>query len=113
MLSGILRHATASDPAVRIVAEVGTLEMLSAAVANTRPHVMVVGVGEGEAELPKECARLMYAIPHPRTLTISSDGQVTSAWRLRPQGKRMENISPAEMLEVLRELSDPPPELRD
>lgn len=111
MLSEIVRQVAASESGVRVVGEMKTLEGLSEAIARTAPDVVVVGSEEGI--LPKECVRSMYEPPHPRTLVISSDGRITAAYRLRPQGVRMDDISPAGIIEAIRELSLPPPELRD
>jgi DNA-binding NarL/FixJ family response regulator len=111
MLSEILRTAANGDPDLKIVEEMPTLEGIAEAAGRTRPDVLVVGVEDGG--LPRECARAMYERPRASTLAVSPDGQIASAYRLRPYGIAMENASSGEIIAAIRELSLPPPELRD
>lgn len=111
MLGEIIRHAVQSEADLRIVEEKDALDDLSEAVARTRPDVLVVGVDDGI--LPRECARVMYELPFASTLTISQDGRVSSAYRLRPERILVESVSTGGIIEAIRELSLPPPELRE
>lgn len=111
MLSGIIRQAVADEPSLRIVDELAELDQLPDVVSRLRPDVLIVGADGGE--LPVECARSMYTPPHPRTLAISADGRITSAYWLRPQGVRMENVTPAGIVEAIEELSASPLEESD
>jgi DNA-binding NarL/FixJ family response regulator len=111
MLSGIIRQAVEEEPDLRIIAERVTFDGLERAVSATRPHVLVVGAAGGA--LPPACARAMYERPHPGTLSISWDGRVTGAYRLRPDGIALNDLSTSDIVAAIRELTRPIPELED
>ena len=111
MLSGILRVAASREPDLRIVEELGGLEGVSEAIDRTRPNVLIVGTEGGG--LPGECALAMYDLPHTGILAVSLDGAVATAYRLRPQAVSIEDVSTRRIVEAIRDLSRPPPELRD
>lgn len=108
MLSEILRSAAGAEPDLRVMEECQTLDGLAEAMERTSPHILVVG--SEEAELPPECARLMYDCSHPSTLSISRDGRHTWAYQLRPHGERIDSVSTAGLIEAIRELKCPPHE---
>jgi hypothetical protein len=110
MLSEILRQATEGEPDLRIVEERPGLEDLKVAAARSSVDVVVVGTEGGV--LPRECASLMYERPRTSALAVSLDGTTASAYRLRPHGISMANASSGQIIEAIRELSLPPPELR-
>jgi len=110
MLSEILRQATEGETDLRIVEERPGLEDLTTVASRASVDVVVVGTEGGE--LPRECAKLMYERPLTSALAVSRDGTVASAYRLRPHGISMENASSGQIIEAIRELSLPPPELR-
>jgi len=107
MLSEILRDAAGGEPDLRIMGECETLDGLAEALERTHPHVLVVG--SDEAELPPECARLMYDCSHPSTLAVSKDGRHTWAYRLTPHGVQVDNVSTAAVIDAIRTLSCPLP----
>jgi hypothetical protein len=109
MLSDIIRQAVENEPDLRVAEERATLDGLADAVGRTHPHVLVVG--SGDAALPRECLRAMLDRPHPNTLSVSLDGRLASAYRLRPYGVVRENLSAADVVAAIRELHRPLPEL--
>jgi hypothetical protein len=107
MLREIVRSAIEAQPDMAILYEAGTLEEMARAPRTYDVDVIVVAAEQ--ARLPKECARMMYLRPHPRTLSISPDGTATAMWRLLPQGVRMENVSPDGLVGAIRDLGRPLP----
>jgi hypothetical protein len=110
MLSEILRQATEAEPDLHIVEERPGLEDLTVAAVRASADIVVVGTVGGA--LPRECASLMYDRPRTGALAVSLDGRTAAAYRLRPQGIAMENASSGQIIEAIRDLSLPPPELR-
>jgi hypothetical protein len=104
MLRDIVRDTVANEPDLEVVDEVGRLaEPLNERVVD-EADVMIVGAAEpDETVLP---CRLLAASPRLRVLMLALSGERGVLYELRPHRTPLRDISPSQLLAVVRSKSD-------
>jgi hypothetical protein len=99
LLGDIVRDALAGEPGVTVV-NGGTGDDLEGAVAATRAD-LVLAESEGTG-LSDRYLRLMHEHPRLCLLVVSPDGRSAALWRMVPQRRALEEVSPRSLVEAVR-----------
>ena len=107
MLHALLVNLLREDPSTLLVGEVGARADVLDAVDEHAAEVVVTQ--QPGASLGSEGSHLLYSRPRLRLVSISEDGRNASLHRLQPEEITFVDISPRQLLDVIREPSGHPP----
>jgi hypothetical protein len=101
MLSGIVRGILADAPALRLLGEVTGDRPRSADLDRTAAHAVIWIVDDPNRA---DAYAILEGHPEVQIVTVESDGQHGSVWRMRPSREPLGELSPERLIEAL---SDP------
>jgi hypothetical protein len=99
MLHDIVREKIEGAPGMRVAVDLADAEQLDGVVTRAHADVLIAGV---EALDAGHVDRLLAESPRLTVLTIDREGRETVLYELRPHRRRLGEISPERLLDVVR-----------
>ncbi len=100
LLRDTLAQTILAEHDLDLVGEVDNLDQMPELVTGTHADVVLVGCDQRDAE--QASARLATEAPHARMLAITESGRETVLFELCPRRVELGNLSPDELLAVIR-----------
>jgi DNA-binding NarL/FixJ family response regulator len=101
LLGEIIKDAAQKEGGIHIVGHLHSLDELPAAVRRASAEVVVCGLPG--AALPGVFEELLTEHPRTTVVAIEADGRRSALYRLRPQRTPIGELSPRQLLDVIRE----------
>lgn len=100
MLREMIDSAIAAQPDMRVVATTAEPAELVAAARTVRPSFVILGLDDGD--FPDGSLELFAEQPKVKLLGIQADAGHAYLFELRPERRALGEISPAEIVAVIR-----------
>ena len=100
LLEEIIEDAVRASDDVRVTTKTADRRAWAADFERTVPDVVLLGLGEGDRLSDFE--EVLYRSPRTRLIGVSIEGRNVQALELAPQATHIGNVSPEELLEVIR-----------
>lgn len=100
LLADVIRGTLRQHPDLRLLDETTSADALLAPAQTEVPDVLIVGL-EGSA-IPAFCRPLLYGNPHLKVLAVSTTGEDTALYELRPHRVALGNVTPSGLVDAIR-----------
>jgi DNA-binding NarL/FixJ family response regulator len=106
LVQGLLDGTLARQPDMTVVGRAATSAGMADAARATHPQFVVVGLHG--SELPQACRDLLAEQPRLRVLGIEADAGRAHLYELRPERVDIGEVSPADVVDAIRETAARP-----
>ncbi len=103
MLAEIITDVVAGEPDMEVVGDIDKYNELLPATRTTSADAVIIGLDDGE--LPDVCQELLDERPRVTFLGVHGGGRHAFIYALRPQRVPMGEVSPADLVEGIRNAS--------
>jgi DNA-binding NarL/FixJ family response regulator len=105
ILGEIITEVVTDEPDMEVVGAVAGYSDLLPATRATSADTVIIGLDDGE--LPDVCEELLDERPRIALLGVHSDGRNAFVYALRPRRVPIGDVSPADLVDVIRSASRP------
>ncbi len=100
LLADVIRATLLQQPDMQLVEENRAVNDLFPAARADVPDVLIVGLNGGG--IPTFCGPMLYGNPRLKVLAVSTTGEDTALYELRPHRIALGNVTPGGLVEAIR-----------